>query len=220
MARIEAEYNNLEHGILDPPKKTVDHNILKHLNIDRRTEFLANEAKAEAEADRDEEEKDNADNVSRISMSFPERKKKFGDQFLLDQNVPPPSFDEKKKAREQMFDHFEESTIEETRLELELEQARERGDAKLIDELSDALLYIQRMNNEKLNDLVNSYRPTLFGKHWGNDPDYIQMSKQLKNISDAFYQASSQSDILPDVQPPANAGSKASKKKSGAPKKH
>lgn len=49
-------------------------------------------------------------------MSFPERKKKFGDQFLLDQNVPPPSFEEKKKAREQMFDHFEESTIEETRL--------------------------------------------------------------------------------------------------------
>lgn len=103
---------------------------------------------------------------------------------------------------------------------MELEQARERGDSKLIDELSDALLYIQRMNNEKLNDLVNSYRPTLFGKNWGNDPDYIQMSKQLKNISDAFYQTSTQSDALPDVQPPANAGSKASKKKGVAPKKH
>lgn len=115
MERIEAEYYNLERGILEEPKKAVDHNILKHLNIDRRSEFFANEAKALAEQ-QEAEEALQADNVSRISMALPEKKKKFGDQFLLDQNVPPPSFDDKKKSREKMFDHFEESAVEETRL--------------------------------------------------------------------------------------------------------
>lgn len=66
----------------------------------------------------------------------------------------------------------------------------------LADELSEALLYVQRKNNERLNDMVAQYRPITTGKHWGNDPDYQQMSKQLKSISDAY---NAIGDTLPEV---------------------
>jgi hypothetical protein len=156
------------------------------LNIDKGTEILALEANQILASDANNTINDN---VSHISMHS-ERKlpKKFGEMALHEQQLPPPSFDEKKKAREQMFDHFEESTVEETRLELEIEQAREQGNAKLVEDLSEALYYLQRLHNNRLNDFITQYRPQTFnGKNWGQDPDYQQMTKQLKIISDSFH---------------------------------
>jgi hypothetical protein len=211
IARIEAEYAMTEHGNsnFEPLKKSVDHNILKHLNIDKRSEILALDADNNLAADANNH---NIDNIPRISMAS-ERKlpKKFGELALQEQQLPPPSFDEKKKAREQLFDHFEESAVEETRLELEIEQARELENTKLVEELSEALYYLQRLHNNKLNGFVAQYRPQVFtGKNWGQDPDYQQMTKQLKIISDTFHNHlpgsgddnkhnSSTSSNLPDI---------------------
>lgn len=116
--------------------------------------------------------------------------------------------------------------------ELDLEQAKLNNDAKLVEELSEALFYLQRLHNDKLNAMVSSYRPQLFGKNWGQDPDYQQMSKQLKSISDAFHAASlndsttlhnnnnSDAALLPEVNDEKHK-QKAKKQKSGTknPKK-
>lgn len=83
---------------------------MKHLNIDRQSQFLAEAQQKQDELQQQEE------NSHALSLHLPEKKKKFGDQFLQEAAAPPPNFDEKKKTREKMFDHFEESTIEETRL--------------------------------------------------------------------------------------------------------
>lgn len=101
-------------------RKPVDHNILKHLNIDRRSEILALETENNANStNQDGENEYNFDEFSRTSNAQHGSKKlpkKFGEQFHQEQNIPPPSFEEKKKVREQMFDYFEESAVEETRL--------------------------------------------------------------------------------------------------------
>lgn len=101
-------------------RKPVDHNILKHLNIDRRSEILALEAENNVNStNQDAENEYNFDEFSRTSNAQHGSKKlpkKFGEQFHQEQNIPPPSFEEKKKVREQMFDYFEESAVEETRL--------------------------------------------------------------------------------------------------------
>lgn len=113
--------------------------------------------------------------------------------------------------------------------ELDLEQAKLNNDIKLAEELSEALFYLQRLHNDKLNAMVSSYRPQLFGKNWGQDPDYQQMSKQLKSISDAFHAASlndstavqnSDATLLPEVNDEKHK-QKAKKQKNAAknPKK-
>lgn len=55
-----------------------------------------------------------------------------------------------------------------------------------MEELSDALLLVQQMNLESLCSLVSNYKPTPFTRNWGNDPDYMAMSRQLRSITEAY----------------------------------
>lgn len=84
----------------------VDHNILKHLNLEKQNDILASEHAAENELNQ---------SLSSLLHHLPEKKKPLIDP-LLDHTQPPPSFDEKRKSRERMFNFMEESAIEETRL--------------------------------------------------------------------------------------------------------
>jgi hypothetical protein len=86
-------------------KPVADPNILKHLSIDRQVEYQEEKEKAE---------KERSPALDYQSMLMEMKKKKLPD--IAHENQPPPSFDEKKKLRENMFNFFEESTIEETRL--------------------------------------------------------------------------------------------------------
>lgn len=83
----------------------MDHAILKHLSIDRQAEYQ------EADNQKSEKERQGLDYQSMLAEL---KKKKIPD--IAQENQPPPSFEEKKKLRENMFNFFEESTIEETRL--------------------------------------------------------------------------------------------------------
>jgi hypothetical protein len=178
ISRIEAEYGNKGKEPVDTSRKGtyVDHNILKHLNIEKQNDILANEQAAETEQNQ---------TLGSLLLHLPEKKKSLIDP-QLDHSQPPPSFDEKRKSREKMFNFMEESAIEETRLELEIEQAKENNDTQLVEDLSDALLLVQRMNLEQLSNLVTNYKPTPFTRNWGNDPEYLAMSKQLRSITEVY----------------------------------
>jgi len=94
---------------------------------------------------------------------------------------PPPNFEEKVLIREDMFNFLDESLMEETRLELEHEQAIAKNDIHLADEISEALFILQKENNDKLNNMILEYKPSAgVNKSWMYDSDYKEM---LKNIS-------------------------------------
>jgi hypothetical protein len=114
--------------------------------------------------------------------SYIEKNKKLSD---LDQ-VIAPSFEQKKKLRDDMFFFLEDSTIEETRLEIEIDQAKEKGDKKKVEELSDALFLLQRMHGERLINIITEYHPQPISKTWGQDPEYSKLSRQLVNLSEQY----------------------------------
>ena len=51
---------------------------------------------------------------------------------------------------------------------------------KQADLLFDNLLNVQQQNVEHLKALFDEYQPKPFGKAWGNDPDYVNLSNKLK----------------------------------------
>jgi hypothetical protein len=86
---------------------------MKHLNLDKQSNNLQVTELIRLVPDVGNDSKQD---FQQISMALPERKKRFGEQVIVDANLAPLSFDEKRKLREKMFDYFEDSTIEETRL--------------------------------------------------------------------------------------------------------
>lgn len=127
LAKYEREIEDIENSAyftkndhnLNTAKKTgVDHNILKHLNIDRQNEYLES-LETEKNADNNEDTRSiaKANLLASLELNsankFIEKNKRLLDAEI---NVPPPTFEEKRKVREDMFNFFEESTIEETRL--------------------------------------------------------------------------------------------------------
>jgi len=95
-------------------KANIDHNIFKHLSLDILSEQIK----------RDDSSPENAVTQKGIDESrlngylidhnsFVEKNKKFAE---MNDHLPPPSFDQKKQVREEMFAFLDESTIEETRL--------------------------------------------------------------------------------------------------------
>lgn len=70
--------------------------------------------------------------------------------------------------------------------ELEIEQATQSGNVKLADELADALFLLQKINNDRLNNMISDYRPLPASRTWGSDPEYANLSKQLVAISEAY----------------------------------
>lgn len=50
---------------------------------------------------------------------------------------------------------------------------------KLAEEIAEALFILQKSNCENLSDIINNYRPSAFGKVWGNDAEYQDMVKRF-----------------------------------------
>jgi len=192
LARYEEEMFQIEESsrvtvaMEEQRKANIDHNIFKHLNIDVLSEQIkrtdtdpllshSNTTKAVDEP--------NLNYYLIDHNSFIERNKKVTDMY---ENLPPPTFEQKKQVRESMFAFLEESSIEETRLEIEIEQAKLTGDFKSADELADALFLLQKINNDRLNNIIAEYRPQPANRTWGGDPEYAHLSKQLVAISEAY----------------------------------
>ena len=54
------------------------------------------------------------------------------------------------------------------------------AEEKQADILLDNLLLVQQQNIEQLKLMFEEYQPNPFGKAWGNDPDYVNLSNKLK----------------------------------------
>lgn len=67
--------------------------------------------------------------------------------------------------------------------ELEYDQAKAHNDHKLAEEIAEALFILQKSNSENLVDMITNYRPSAFGKTWGNDAEYVEMVKNLGTIN-------------------------------------
>ena len=69
---------------------------------------------------------------------------------------------------------------------MEIDRAREEGNVRQVDELSDALFVLQRMNSERLSNLITEYQPQPISRTWGADPDYAKLSRQLVQLSETY----------------------------------
>lgn len=70
--------------------------------------------------------------------------------------------------------------------EIEIDKAKDAGDRKLEEELQEALYLLQKLHGEKLSGMIAGYKPQLFSKSWGGDPDYIRLSKELTHIAETY----------------------------------
>lgn len=93
------------HRYYEEPAITVDHNVLRHLNIDRNSDKYQeyqNVSLATIINDVNEEQ-----GKPNLEMKYP---------VDLSEKPPMPSVEEKKNIREAMFDFLDESRMEEMRL--------------------------------------------------------------------------------------------------------
>lgn len=64
-----------------------------------------------------------------------------------------------------------------------MEQAKANGDKKVVEELSEALYLVQKVNGDKLKKMLVDYQPSGLSKNWGNDGDYNNMLRNLNDIT-------------------------------------
>lgn len=94
----------------------VDHNVLKHLGINKNSTEYKEIENDLLNRPLDEEEEFNplfVNLYTEYQTILQEKRKKVIEPV---DHSPPPTFEEKVKVREQMFSFIEESTIEENRL--------------------------------------------------------------------------------------------------------
>mmetsp|Transcript_16396 Transcript_16396/g.14797 ORF Transcript_16396/g.14797 Transcript_16396/m.14797 type:complete len:283 (+) Transcript_16396:2-850(+) len=91
-----------------------------------------------------------------------------------------PSFDEKKEIRAKLFSFLDKAHEEEETLEKELEIAKQVNDIK-VNELEECLYVLQMKNYKAFSSFIKEYQPNPYNKAWGNDPDYIAISKKLRD---------------------------------------
>jgi hypothetical protein len=160
-------------------EEDVDHNIARHLNIDK-------------EADDDDWEMDGEFEQEEGEV-VPKEKffilegvpKKIKKPYLPeDKKIQPPSMKQKKDMREKMFSYLDEARIAEMRLELAYEAAKndDELDMKKLDDMAEDLYVIRKKNSTALFDFMDSYQANPNGKVWGNDPDYMIMLKALSSL--------------------------------------
>jgi len=175
--RYAAEMEEIENAQaqlgFDETKSTVDHNMMRHLNITKHSS-----------------ERDDFDEFNRIREDE-EFTRRFEPGYVdepikvefdkgLEPKAPMPNPEEKAMIREQIFSLLEESKTEELHLELQYEKLREEVGAFKAEHLAEGLFTVQKANYTKLKDKLDEYQAQGFGKAWGNDPDYIAIMKELK----------------------------------------
>ena len=158
---------------IDEAKSTVDHNMMRHLNITKysseRDDF------DEFNKVREEEEY-----TRRFEPGYVDEPIKVEFDKGLEPKPPMPDPEEKALIREQIFSLLEETKTEEMHLELQYEKLRDEVGAFKAEHLAEGLFTIQKENYTKLKNKLEEYQPQGFGKAWGNDPDYIAIMKEFR----------------------------------------
>lgn len=192
-------------------RNTVDHNLLRHLNV--AVEGTGSNIPDEYgdAAFEDDYEGEYEQPVLGQGVSKPK---------VVLEKKQVPSFEEKIALREKMFSFLDEARLAEMELEMQLGEMREAiaangsdtnklninpsasnsiasgapiedtinynfqvsPDELRVDALQDSLFELQKKHSDQLKDLFDDYQPQPFGKAWGNDPDYIELSEKLKNM--------------------------------------
>lgn len=153
-----------------------DHNLNRHLKLTKKA--VLDEDFQDYDRLRIEEESQYASRFDANYVDVPQ--KEYFDKGLTPK-PPMPSLSEKAIMRERVFELLRTSREDETQLELEYERAREEIGAFRAEYLAEGLFTVQKENYGKLKTLIAEYQPQGFGKAWGNDPDYVKMSEELKN---------------------------------------
>jgi hypothetical protein len=171
----EIEENDAMRGMegANEAKASVDHNMMRHLNITKRSSDTNN---FEAfNTLRDEEEFN-----LRFEPGYVDEPIKAEFDKGLKPKPPMPNDEEKAAIREEIFSLLSESKAEEFSLEIQYEQLREEIGAFRSEHIAEGLFTVQKENYMKLKHKLDEYQPQGFGKAWGNDPDYIAIMHELK----------------------------------------
>jgi hypothetical protein len=105
---IEEEFSNSSYSNNTSNERHVDHNVLRHLNIDRNSDMYQNLREQSIPNMLMEE--------AEMVQTFERNEDKYRFPVDLAEKPPMPNQDEKKKMRDQMFNALENSRMDEMRL--------------------------------------------------------------------------------------------------------
>mmetsp|Transcript_1821 Transcript_1821/g.2879 ORF Transcript_1821/g.2879 Transcript_1821/m.2879 type:complete len:248 (+) Transcript_1821:117-860(+) len=168
----EAEMNYIISEANEEERKTapdvvVDHNILRHIHAtgEEPQRYEAGSSLNTASLSSD------SGMVTKVDSSLT-----GGESHLLFKREPP-SEAEKIAIREEMFDFFDQSRLAESELLDSVDEILGKEDAKPSQSL-DALYDMQTRNFGMLMNYLDEYQPRPFMKAWGNDPEYVALSRK------------------------------------------
>jgi len=168
---------------IPPEEVQTDHNLNRHLKLTKTAAL--NDDYPEFERQRLTEESQYGQRFDTDYVDVPQ--KEYFDKGLTPK-PPMPTLVEKAAMREKVFEQLRSAREQETQLELEYERVRDDIGAFRAEYLAEGLFTTQKENYGKIKSLIAEYQPQGFGKAWGVDPDYVQMSLELKNSLSALDQ--------------------------------
>ena len=170
MEEIERDQEDLG---FDEGKSTVDHNMMRHLNITKHSS-------ERNDFDEFNRVREDEEYTRRFEPGYVDEPIKTEFDKGLVPKPPMPDPEEKAIIREQIFSLLDETRTEEMHLELQYEKLRDEVGSFKAEHLAEGLFTVQKANYTKLKDKLEEYQPQGFGKAWGNDPDYISIMKELQ----------------------------------------
>jgi hypothetical protein len=164
-----------------PEEVQTDHNLNRHLKITKKAALDDDYPEFERQRLTDESQYGSRFDTDYVDVP----QKEYFDKGLTPK-PPMPNLLEKAAMREKVFVQLRSAREQETQLELEYERVREEVGAFRAEYLAEGIFTTQKENYIKIKALVADYQPQGFGKAWGADPDYVQMSLELKNSLSAL----------------------------------
>lgn len=173
-----AEIGDIAEDII--PEPSVDHNVMRHLHLVKSGP--ENDDYNEYGNDSFDYEDDFQPMVDENYQKEIEEKHKLLDLGLMKREMP--SFEQKNELRNGMFNYLDKCRIEELQLEVEYDRLRDNDDPEA-ESVAEALYTVRKRNTEGLLEMIDDYQPIAFGKAWGNDVDYIGITRKLSEMMSA-----------------------------------
>jgi hypothetical protein len=174
MEKLKHDHYDIDED--EPTEARTDHNLNRHLNLSKTADLVDDEY-PEYDNEGDDMIQENM-RFDRTYVDVP--KKEYFDKGLKPKPPMPDAF-MKERMRDEVFNFMERSQTEEMQLMLEYEAKRSQVGAFKSEYLAEGLFTVQKENYFTLKTMIADYQPQGFGKAWGNDPDYVKMSEELKN---------------------------------------
>ena len=168
-----AEIGDTNDDVL--PEPSVDHNVMRHLNL------VKSGPEKDQYDDYDNDGFDYDDNNlfdEKYQKEIEEKHKALG-LGLIKREMP--SFEQKNDLRNNMFSFLDRCRIEELQLEVEYDRLRDNDDPEA-ESIAEALYAVRKRNSEGLLEMIDDYQPLAFGRAWGNDADYITITRKLGDM--------------------------------------